>query len=50
LGEGNMIEIGEYAYNYKTSSTEEERIIYEWYGEINGLPSLKRSTFRTVFI
>lgn len=44
------IGIGEYVYNYIASSDSEQRIVYEWYGEINGLPSLRRSSFRTVFI
>ena len=50
LSSGYRIGTGEYVYNYITSSDSEQRIVYEWFGEINGLPSLKRSTFRTVFI
>lgn len=46
----NRLETGVYFYNYITPSTLEQRIIYEWYGEINGLPSIKRGSFRTVFI
>ena len=50
LSSGYRVGTGEYVYNYITSSDSEQRIVYEWFGEINGLPSLKRSTFRTVFI
>jgi hypothetical protein len=50
LSSGYRTGIGEYVYNYITPSDSEQRIVYEWYGEINGLPSLKRSSFRTVFI
>ena len=50
LSSGYRIGTGVYIYNYITSSDLEQRIVYEWYGEINGLPSLKRSSFRTAFI
>jgi membrane-bound inhibitor of C-type lysozyme len=50
LSTGNRIATGTYVYNFQTSKTEERRYVYEWYGEINGLPSLKRSSFRTIFI
>jgi hypothetical protein len=49
LNIGN-IATGTYIYNFITSNEEERRYVYEWYGEINGLPSLKRSSFRTIFI
>jgi hypothetical protein len=50
LSTGNRISTGVYVYNFRTSSEEEKRYVYEWYGEVNGLPSLKRSSFRTIFI
>lgn len=50
LNTGNSISTGIYIYNFITSSEEERRYVYEWYGEIDGLPSLKRSSFRTIFI
>jgi hypothetical protein len=50
LGTNNHLETGVYFYNYTTPSDKENRIIYEWQGVINGVPSLKRGSFRTVFI
>lgn len=50
LGSGNQIDTGVYVYNYTTSKEEEQRVVYEWSGEINGVSSLKRATFRTIFI
>jgi hypothetical protein len=49
LTESNRKDIGNYFYDY-TTSNEEQRIIYEWYGLVYGLPSVKRSSFRTVFV
>jgi hypothetical protein len=45
-----QLENGVYFYNYTTPSDKEYRIIYEWQGVINGVSSLKRGSFRTVFI
>lgn len=45
--EGNIV--GDYFYDYITES-KPQRIYYEWYGEINGKPSLKRGEFVTKFI
>jgi hypothetical protein len=50
LGIENQGETGVYYYNYVTPKDDEKRIIYEWQGIINGFPSLKRGSFRTVFI
>lgn len=50
LGAGNRLETGLYVYNFRTSKEEEKMYVYEWYGEISGLPSLKRSSFRTIFV
>ena len=41
--------IGEFFYDYITES-KKQTIYYEWYGEINGKPSLKRGEFTTKFI
>lgn len=50
LSINNRQELGVYFFNYLTSKNSEQRIIYEWYGEIGGFPSIKRGSFRTVFI
>ena len=41
--------IGEYFYDYITVG-KNYTLYYEWYGEINGKPSLKRGTITTNFI
>jgi hypothetical protein len=46
LTEDNRLARGRYFFDFLTEFTE-ERIIYEWYGEILGLPSVKRRSFRT---
>lgn len=48
-GTGSRISLGKYFYDYKTESIE-QRLFYEWYGEIDGLPTLKRGEFVTQFI
>lgn len=45
----NKISTGQYYYDYITSK-EQQQLCYEWYGEINDLPSLKRGQFTTSFI
>lgn len=45
----SSINIGDYFYDYITEK-KEQRLYYEWYGEINGKPSLKRGEFATRFI
>jgi hypothetical protein len=50
LGSGNRIDLGTYFYNYTSPKDDEERIIYEWSGEIDGFVSLKRATFSTILI
>jgi hypothetical protein len=50
LDENNRSETGVYFFNYVTPNDDEKRIIYEWQGIVNGFPSLKRGSFRTVFI
>lgn len=42
-------ESGEYFYDY-TTNDKGAKIYYEWYAEIEGTPSLKRSSFTTRFI
>lgn len=41
--------IGKYIFDYVTEP-EEQKVFYEWYGEIAGKPSLKREEFVTKFI
>jgi len=41
--------VGEYFYDY-TTEKKEQRLYYEWYGMIDGKPSLKRGEFMTKFI
>jgi hypothetical protein len=42
-------EDGQYFYDY-TTEMKEQKLFYEWYGEIDGKPSLKRGEFMTKFI
>jgi hypothetical protein len=48
-GEGLKNGVGEYFYDY-TTEKKEQKLFYEWYGEIDGKPSLKRGEFMTKFI
>ncbi|UUV45950.1 hypothetical protein [Bacillus phage vB_BanS-Thrax1] len=41
--------VGEYFYDYTTPS-KAQKLYYEWYGEIDGTPSLRRGSFMTKFI
>ena len=45
----NQRNIGEYFYDYITED-KRQTLYYEWYGEMNGKPSLKRGSFITNFI
>lgn len=49
LGINNKKNVGEYFFDYVTES-KEQKLFYEWYGEIDGKPSLKREEFMTRFI
>lgn len=49
MGVDNKRNIGEYFYDYVTEN-KKQTIYYEWYGEINGKPSIKRGQFVTTFI
>lgn len=49
LNINNKQAVGEYYYDYITEK-KEQKLYYEWYGEINGKPSLKRGEFMTKFI
>lgn len=48
LGASNKLDVGEYFFDYPTEE-KEQKLYYEWYGEINGKPSLKRNSFVTQF-
>ena len=41
---------GTYFYNYIADVDKDTRIIYEWFGTIDGTPSIKRGSFKIVFI
>lgn len=49
IGDSNKISIGRYYYDFITKK-ESDKYIYEWYGEIDGNPSLDRNVFMTNFI
>ncbi|MDS7057063.1 hypothetical protein NXG04_07175 [Klebsiella pneumoniae] len=49
LTSANKKDIGEYFYDY-TTPKKEQKLYYEWYGEIDGTPSLRRGSFMTKFI
>ena len=49
VGVNNKKDVGKYYYDY-TTEMKEQKYFYEWYGEINGKPSLKRGEFRTKFV
>lgn len=49
VGGANKQNIGEYFYDY-TTPKKEQKLYYEWYGEIDGKPSLKRGSFITKFL
>ena len=49
MSTNNQKNIGEYFYDYVTEE-KKQTLYYEWYGEINGKPSLKRGEFQTKFI
>lgn len=42
-------EMGKYYFDYVTDENN-KTYIYEWYGELEGTPSLKRGSFLTKFI
>jgi hypothetical protein len=49
LGEVNRKAVGKYFFDY-TSGNTAQKYYYEWYGEIDGTPSLNRGQFATKFI
>lgn len=49
IGLNNRKDIGRYFHDY-TTDMKEQKLFYEWYGEIDGKPSLKRGEFMTKFI
>lgn len=48
-GTGEKVGVGEYLFDY-TTEEKQQRIYYEWYGEIDGKPSLRRGEFITKFV
>lgn len=49
LDVNNQTGVGQYFYDYVTDP-KEQKLYYEWYGEINSKPTLKRGTFMTKFM
>lgn len=49
IGGANKTDVGDYFYDY-TTEKKEQKLYYEWYGEFDGKPSLKRGSFMTKFI
>lgn len=49
IGDANRLSVGKYYYDFSTKK-ESDKYIYEWYGEIDGNPSLDRRVFMTKFI
>lgn len=49
LSDADILTEGTYYYDYATE-THEKKYYVEWYGLIDGLPSIKRDTFSTTFI
>lgn len=51
IGLSNKKSTGVYYYDYVTPVNEEnKRVYYEWYGEIDGTPALKRGSFIVRFV
>lgn len=50
LGGESRLDIGTYQYYYQTDTEDEMKYVYEFRGEINGIVSLKRGSFRTFMI
>jgi hypothetical protein len=49
LTASNKSGTGKYFYNYETSESP-KKLIYEFYGELDGLPTIDRKMFSTKFI
>lgn len=50
MSDANRIDTGQYFYDYVTNSKKNEKVFYEWYGEMDGTPTLRRGSFITKFI
>ena len=50
LNSSNRISVGKYKYDYVIPLDSDSTIYYEWYAEINGKPSLKRSRLNTTML
>lgn len=46
---GTKLTVGKYQHDY-TIPPKEQKLFYEWYGEIDGKPSLKRGEFMAKFV
>lgn len=51
LPSANRDDVGVYFYDYTIPiGMVNQKIIYEWYGEVNGFPTLDRGNFKVTFI
>lgn len=50
LGAESRVDLGTYEYYFQTDTEDEMKYIYEFRGDINGIVSLKRASFRTYMI
>lgn len=50
IGDANKISTGEYYFDYVTNRGKNETINYEWWGEMDGTPTLFRKSFITKFM
>lgn len=51
VSSNNRDDVGVYFYDYTIPQEyANQKIVYEWYGEIGGFPSLQRGSFKVVFI
>lgn len=45
----NNVSLGTYVYRYETPK-KEQKMYYEWYGVLDGLPTIKRKPFIVKFV
>jgi hypothetical protein len=50
LGQANSPKLGSYFFDYTPSKENKGQYYFEWYGEIDGMPTLKRDSFSLGFI
>jgi hypothetical protein len=50
LGPTNNSDLGNWFYDYVIPMDARGKLYYEWYGEMQGSPSLKRDSFKVAFM